>query len=98
MYLLQCTIASTGVAQPIIPKAVVPGNSKSFSHFVCQNNSGHSIRLGDSSVSTTKGILIEAGTPGGSQTITPALQYTGDLTEFYIVGTAADLIDFMILD
>jgi hypothetical protein len=98
MYLIQCTIASTGVAQPIIPRAVVPGNSKSFSYFVCQNNASHSIRIGDSTVSTTKGILISPGTPGGSQTITPALQYSGDLTEFYIIGTANDIVDFMILD
>ena len=98
MHLLQVTIASTNVAQPILPSAVTPDKMASFSVFIIQNNSGHSIRVGDSSVSSTRGILIASGTPGGSQTITPALQYTGDLNEFYIVGTAADVIDLMLFD
>lgn len=96
MYLLQVTLLAT--ATPIIPKAVVPANSKSFSVFVIQNNAAHTVRVGDSSVSATRGIVLLAGPGGGSQTITPALQYSGDLTEFYLFGTAADVIDVMILD
>lgn len=98
MHLLQVTIASTGTAQPIIPLAVQPASQNPFSVLVVQNNAAHSVRIGDSTVSTTKGILLASGSPGGSQTIEPAIQYTGDLREFWIVGTAADVIDFMIFD
>jgi hypothetical protein len=98
MHLLQVTVAATGVAQPIIPPAVQPASQNPFSVFVVQNNSAAAVRLGDSTVSATRGILLAAGTPGGSQTIQPALQYTGDLREFYIAGTIASVIDFMILD
>ena len=104
MRLLQVTLG-TG-ATPIVPKAVVPSNSLPFQVFVIQNNSAHPIRVGDYTASMTvptaanggtagKGILI---TPSGSQTLSPGLEYSGDLTEFFISGTATDVIDVMILD
>jgi hypothetical protein len=30
--------------------------------------------------------------------VSPALQYSGDLTEFYVNGTAGDILDIMVLD
>lgn len=107
MRLLQVTL--TSVATPIVPKAVVPANALPFQVFVIQNNSAHAIRVGDASVSMTvpaavnggtagRGILISPGSPGGSQTLSPGLEYTGDMTEFYIAGTATDVVDVMILD
>lgn len=98
MYLLQITLGAA--ATPVIPKAVVPGNSRAFSVLVIQNNSAANVRIGDSTVSATKGILLltNAGGGGGSQTITPSLQYTGDLTEFYLFGTAGSVIDIMVFD
>ena len=107
MRLLQVTL--TSAATPIIPKAVLPANSLPFQVFLIQNNSAHAIRVGDYTVSMTvpasvnggtagKGILIEPGSPGGSQELSPGLEYTGDMTEFYIAGTATDVIDVMVLD
>src|SRR5271170_3942108 len=97
MHLLQITVG--GAATPLIPKAVVPANSAAFSICVIQNNSAINVRVGDSSVSATKGILLlgNAGGGGGSQTITPSLQYSGDLTEFFFFGAGA-VIDVMIFD
>ena len=92
MHLLQITVGA--LATPIIAKAVVPANSAAFSLVSIQNNGGSSIRVGDSSVSATKGILILAG---GSMTLTPSLSYTGDLTEFYIFGAGAT-VDILVLD
>lgn len=99
MYLQQVTL--TAVATPVIPKAVVPANSRSFSVFTIQNNSAAAVRVGDSTVSATRGILLDpsnAGAAGGAYTITPALQFTGDLTEFYLFGASGSVIDLMIHD
>jgi hypothetical protein len=95
MHLLQITVGPN--ATPIIPKAVVPANSAAFSVLYLQNNSGTSVRVGDSTVTASKGILLASGTPGGSLTITPSLQYSGDLTEFYLFGAGA-IIDIMVFD
>lgn len=91
MHLLQITVGAA--ATPIIPKAVLPANSASFSVVVFQNNSGVTTRLGDSTTSATKGVVLTS-TP---YTLTPSLQYTGDLTEFYLFGPGA-VIDIMVLD
>ena len=66
MHLLQITLGSG--ATPIIPKAVVPANSASWSMLIIQNNAGHVVRVGDSTVSATKGIALASGSPGGSLT------------------------------
>lgn len=100
MYLLQITLGSG--ATPIIPKSLAPANSRTFSVFVAQNNGSGAVRVGDATVSATRGIQLDpppsAGVAGGSQTITPSLQFTGDLTEFYLFGTAGQVVDLMIFD
>lgn len=95
MHLLKVTIAATNTAQRIIPASVVPANSASYSIFNCQNNGANNMWLGDSTVAANNGILIF---PTGSFTATPALQYTGDLTEFYVYGTQNDILNIMIFD
>ena len=95
MHMLKITIAATNTVQSIIPKAVVPANSASYSIFIMQNNGSHNMYIGDSAVSATNGILLN---PSGSLTATPALQYTGDLTEFYVYGTANDVLNIMVFD
>jgi hypothetical protein len=52
------------------------------------------MRLGDLSVSSTRGILLY---PTGSATVAPQVQYSGDLSEFYVNGTAGDVLDIMVL-
>jgi len=99
MYLLQITLGSGPT--PVIPKAAVPANSRSFSVLTFQNNAAAAVRVGDSTVSATRGILLDpsnAGAAGGTYTITPALQFTGDLTEFYLFGTAGQVVDVMVHD
>jgi len=91
MHLLQLTVGAA--ATPVIPKAVVPANSAAWSCIVIQNNSGVTTRMGDSTVSATKGIVLTT-TP---LVITPSLQYTGDLQEFYLFGFGA-VIDIMVFD
>jgi hypothetical protein len=95
MHLIHGSITTTGVAQPIVPAAVVPDRILPFQQFIFQNNGSHNMRLGDSSVSSTQGLLIF---PTGSNSISPALQYSGDMSEFYVEGTAGDTYDCMILD
>ena len=65
-----------------------------------QNNAAHSVRVGDSSVSTTQGILLASGTPGGSVTmvIGPMPSTSIDLANIYLRGTSADVIDVAYLD
>ena len=60
-----------------------------------QNNAGHSCRLGDATVSATKGLLLASGSPGGSANFGPFSVNNADLTEWYIFGTAGDVIDIL---
>jgi hypothetical protein len=61
---------------------------------VIQNNATHSARLGDLNVSATVGVLLASGSPGGSfyQGPIPNAGST-NLQQFYLFGTAADVID-----
>ena len=95
MHVLKVTIALSNVKQRIIPLAVVPANSASFSIVIFQNNGSNNMWIGDSGVTVNNGILLF---PTGSMTHTPALQYTGDLTEFYVYGTLNDILNVMVFD
>ena len=95
MRLIQCVIAVSNVKQPIISAALVPDRILPFQQFIPQNNGSNNMRMGDVTVSTTKGIILS---PTGSLSVAPALQYSGDLSEFYVVGTSGDVLDIMILD
>ena len=93
MQILQITIAGTNTPQRIIPLSQGGiANAIFFQYVVFQNNSGHNIRLGDSTVSSTKGILLNSG---GSETIPLAMTYSGTLNEWWVNGTAADLLDIL---
>jgi hypothetical protein len=101
MFLIQLVL-TPGVLTPFIAKAVVPANSRAFSVLYIQNNGTGEVRTGDSTTSATKGILIDppatAGKAGGSQTITPSLAYTSDLTEFYAYSVAGTILDIQVFD
>jgi hypothetical protein len=62
---------------------------------VLQNNAAAVMRVGDKTVSTTKGISLAAtGTP----VVIPLGQdYSSRLSEFWVVGTATQVLDVMIL-
>lgn len=96
MYSLQVTIATTNVNQRIIPPAVVPSNSTHpFQGMVPQNTGSNNMRFGDATISATKGLLLfPTGSIGG---IANPLQFSGDLSEFYVNGTAGDTLDIMVI-
>jgi hypothetical protein len=94
MYLLQVTITTTGVSQPILAPAVVPDRIVPFQQFIPQNNGTHNMRIGDSSVSAMRGIIIGIS---GSANMAPQLSYSGDLSEFWVNGTAGDILDILVL-
>jgi hypothetical protein len=98
MRLLQVTM--TGTAVPIIAKGVQPANSLPFQVLIFQNNAAHLIRLGDSTVSSTKGIVLASGstTTQPPLVISPGLEYTSDAYEWYAYGTNADVLDVILLD
>ena len=58
-----------------------------------QNNSANNVRVGDNTVSSTKGILLASGSPGGSYTI-QRNDNRIPLFQYYIsapVGTIVDI-------
>jgi len=61
---------------------------------VFQNNGAtNDMRVGDSTVSSTKGIkLLKAS---GSLTVGPLTENSEDLRDWYVFGTAADVIDIL---
>jgi hypothetical protein len=58
-----------------------------------QNNSAGAIRYGDFSVSTTRGILLAAGTPGGAGNLGAFINYGLYLSDVWVAGAAGLVID-----
>ena len=64
------------------------------SQITFQDNATHVMRVGDASTSSTRGALLSAGAPGGSATFNGGSSGKGlDLADFYVAGTAADVLD-----
>lgn len=92
-------IASPDTFQVTIGAAATQISSTNLycSSWTIQNNAAHSIRFGDSTVTSSKGLLLAAGTPGGSFT-SPASRNGSqpapdNLSQWYIAGTQNDVID-----
>ena len=60
-----------------------------------QNNGAANIRVGDNTVSATRGIIIGPGTPGGSDSITPYIVRGTMLAQWWVFGTASDVVDIL---
>jgi nanoRNase/pAp phosphatase (c-di-AMP/oligoRNAs hydrolase) len=63
-----------------------------------QNNAAHSCRVGDSTVSTTKGIELVTQSGGGGGSINAGafnINNVTNLNEWYIIGTQNDVIDVL---
>lgn len=60
-----------------------------------QNNAAHTMRIGDSTVSASKGIYLAAGPGGGSENHGPLVAYAIDLSNFYVFGTQNDVLDVL---
>ena len=64
-----------------------------FKQMIIQNNtSADTVRVGDSTVSSTKGILLTAGSAFNAGALN--IQ-AGILSGYYLFGTAADVIDVL---
>ncbi|MDE2104228.1 MAG: hypothetical protein KGL39_43730, partial [Patescibacteria group bacterium] len=57
----------------------------------------HSIRYGDATVSSSKGILLSAGTPGGAGSQSTPVNYGTYLSDWWIAGTPGDVIDVLFI-
>jgi len=64
-----------------------------FNQMTVQNNAQHSCHLGDSTVTASRGMLLQAG---GQFNAGPFSGSQGDASQFYITGTAADVIDVLL--
>lgn len=91
MKLLQVTIGASATR--------VSSTSIFCRQVIFQNNAGNACRVGDSTVSATKGVALAAAgaTPGGSLNLGPGPGLEIDLKEFYIAGTQTDKIDVLYL-
>ena len=63
-------------------------------YMTVQNNATHAMRIGDKTVTSSKGISLS---PGGALTFSLGLDYATRLCEFWAVGTAADVLDVMVI-
>jgi hypothetical protein len=96
MYLAQVTAGTT--ATPIMTVGVTPSQAHNYQVLIFQNNSTQVVRVGDSTVSATKGVQLAAAGATNSILIIPlGLEYSGTLEEFFVIstGTAASL-DIMV--
>jgi hypothetical protein len=59
-----------------------------------QNNTSDNMRIGDKTVTSSKGIALG---PGGSLTFSLGLDYATRVSEFWVIGTAADVLDVMVI-
>lgn len=93
MRLIQVTLGA-GATQ-ISPNLNGPNQSGQVycSVLIIQNNSTHNVRVGDNTVSATKGILL--GPSGGTVTTQPLILRGTMLAQWYLFGTAADVIDIL---
>lgn len=96
MFLLQVTITTTNTPQLITPAQAENGlgNGIYFQSVIFQNNGVADMRIGDSSVSSTKGIKLTAG---GSLTSSLPLAYSGNLNEWWVNGTSGDKLDILVI-
>ena len=60
---------------------------------IVQNNSTHTMRIGDKNTSATRGALLAAGTPGGSVNLGTFTMVNTDLMEWWVAGTQNDVVD-----
>lgn len=90
---LQVTLTSSNT--PILS----PGSHLQTRWFTIQNNATHSIRIGDSAITTTRGILLNPSATslaGGSFYVGPDQAGSArDLGGWFINGTSGDVIDII---
>lgn len=100
MQLIQVTLLA-GATPIIAPSATQTPTQKMipFQVLMLQNNGANVCRVGDASVAADRGIVLAPGstTPQPPLVIKPGLEYSSDLSEYFLFGTADDVIDVMYL-
>ena len=91
---------STGIQQPGTPTGAGVGapqiGNLYVQQLIIQNNGSHNCRVGDVTVSSTRGILLAGSTPpGGSISNTTPINYATYLSDWWVSGTSGDVIDFL---
>ena len=95
MYLIQVTLLSG--ATPIAPSDLVVARNLNFNAIVIQNNAAHVVRVGDSTVSSTVGIALAAGSSTTQPPFVVApLAQAETLSDWFLYGTVGDKIDVMV--
>lgn len=88
MRLIQVTL--TAAATPITTNTGLYASTLTI-----QANTAANVRVGDNTVSTSKGILLSLGAPGGSATFTMAFPRGTHLSDWYLFGTTTQLVDVL---
>jgi hypothetical protein len=63
---------------------------------IIQNNAAGTMRVGDSSVSATKGYYLAAGPGGGVLNTGAATIYNSYLSDFWVFGTSGQVVDILV--
>lgn len=92
MQTLQVTIGTSGKSQ-VWTKGI-----KLVQFLVFQNNAVDICRVGDVNVSATRGIALAPASAGDASSFAPPLEYATDLSEWWVFGTAADIIDVLFIE
>lgn len=88
MRLIQVTLGAGATA--------ITTNTAIYASFmIIQNNAAAVVRVGDNTVSATKGIALSGGAPGGSATAQLTIARGAHLSEWYLFGTATQVIDIL---
>ena len=83
-------VIGSGARTPLIA-AGQPNVYASF--LIIQDGAAANVRIGGSTVSATSGIVLIAGTPGGSATMQFNFPRGTLLNNIYLAGTAGNVID-----
>ena len=65
---------------------------------IFQNNAAANMRVGDLNVSATRGGLLAGGSPGGQLNSGPLVIQATNLNEWFVFGTAAQILDVIFID
>lgn len=92
MRILQVTLLA-GATQVVLNQDFPNGGAQIYcSYLVIQNNAADAIRIGDNTVTATRGIAL---TPGGSNTATISPVRGTRLSDWWIFGTIGEVIDVL---
>lgn len=92
MQVYSATIITTNKAQPFIANTVTPDRVLRFQSAIAQNRGSNAIYLGDAGVTTTVSLILTAQ---GSVGATQPLSENADLQDFWVIGTAGDVLVIM---